>query len=252
MTKQRANEMADFSKLISHPEKDRIITKLLSGDTPKIVSDYLSLKYPDSQDSAMRLSIVLLNEFKNKYLDKQKYLDKIIKDEQSGRLDKKIAESIVNNKTWKERIAELADEEIDLRKQVKDVLVLIRARAEQVFDQIQQNPVNNKGDYVLIKYFELLINTIEKADKVINQRPDTLIQQNISIQMVEQHSSVIQQAIQETLLEMDPEISIKFMDKLYAKMQKLQPDDVPQLSIEKRQNIVNKLIPADIEEGIVE
>ena len=51
---------------------------------------------------------------------------------------------------------------------VNQVLTMVEARAEQIFDKIQENPRVTRDDYVLIKYFENLCQLIEKADKLVN------------------------------------------------------------------------------------
>ena len=236
----------DFSKLVSHPEKQKIISKLLSGDPPKTISEYLKAKY--DTDTSMHLSINLLTEFKTKWLDKPQFIDKIVKDQQAGKLDKKIADSLMNNKTWQERVIDRVDSEIDLKQKIRDTLVRVEARAEQVFDAIQQNPTNVKLDYVMIKYFEILSDMIEKADKIINERPDTLIQNNISIQMVEQHSVALQEAIREALREFSPEDASKFMEILAKHLNKMKPDKP--LTIEEKHIQADRLIPAEFEDSI--
>jgi hypothetical protein len=218
--------MSDFKKILAHPEKDKIIGKLVNGESAKDVAQYLKLKYNDKDSSHLRLSAALLEEFIDKYLDQYKFLNKIVDDEKSGKTDKIVYESLLNNKAWKDRIAGLVDDELDLKKKIREMLVRVEVRAEQVFDKIQENPGNFKGDYVLLKYFEAITQMMNAADKIVNERPDKLIQHNISIQMVEQHSVAFQEAIRELLVELDPEISARFMELLTRKLSKLKSDDV--------------------------
>lgn len=218
--------MADFKKLLDHPEKQKIINKLLSGDLPKDVAQYLKLKYTKDDETHLRLSINLLQEFKTKHLDKAGFLQKIVQADQDGKLDKAIAESLLANKEWKDRLAEYIDDEIDLKKEIRDLLHILKARAEQVFDKIQESPGNIKLDYVMAKYFELLGNVIEKADKIINERPDQRIEHTHTVQVVEEYSIVLQETIRELLLRMGPEYSATFMEMLADKMNKLKnPSD---------------------------
>src|SRR5690606_16607945 len=192
----------------------------------------------------LRISSKLLKEFTDKYLDQYDALDKIIEAEKNNKLDKKVAESLINNKTWQERVADLADKEIDIKKKITQVLIIIEARAEQIFDQIQQAPDKFKADHILIKYFEVLFNAMEKFDKIVNEKPDQVIEHNYNIQMVQQHSAVLQEAIRDVLREMDPEASALFLDRLNERMQQLQePEDqvVKQLSIESVEHIEDSL-----------
>lgn len=228
------------SKILDHPEKDKIIGKLINGDDPKEVANYLKLKYPDDSQSNLRISANILSEFQDKYLKQYDSLTKILSDEKNDILNHKIAESLLNNKTWKERIAENEDVEIDLKKTILQTLCMIKARSEQVFDKIQENPDSTKADYVLINYFKILNESIDKADKLLNNRPDKLIQQNITIQMVEQHSAVFQEAIKDILSEFAPDLVPKFLDLLSERMMQLNEKDYPG-SVKKEKSISEKL-----------
>lgn len=236
--------MSDFSKILDHPNKDLIITKLVSGDDPKDVSQWLKLKYDGKDETHLRLPATLLQEFVDKYTDQYKFLAQVKKDQLDGKLDKKVYDSLLNNKAWKERLAEAADGEIDIKKKIQQLVVMIEARAEQVFDRIQQNPGNFKGDYVLINYFDKLITALEKADKIVNERPDMLIQHNQSIYVIEQHSVAFQEAIKRVLIQLDPATSARFMELLNEELGKIKERDIAPKpkSIEERKEQVDKLL----------
>lgn len=219
--------MSDFQKIIDHPDQDKIIGKLVSGESAAKVAEYLKVKYHQKDETHLRLSPNLLKEFIEKYLSQYDSLDKIISADKSNKLDKKLAQSILNNKTWKERLAEKEDKEIDIKAKILEILHILEIRAEQVFDQIQQDPKNFKGDYVLIKYFEMLFNAIEKADKIVNDKPDQVIEHSYTVRMVQQHSTAFQEAIRDVLREMDPEFSALFMDRLAERLEALEePEEV--------------------------
>ena len=242
--------MSNFKKLLDHPEHDKIIGKLVNGDLPGEVAQYLKLKYHGEDEAHLRLSAALLKEFVEQYLSQYKFLNQVLEEEKTGKLDKKLAESLINNKAWKERSAEYMDKEIDLKKRIQQVIIMIEARAEQVFDKIQENPGSFKGDYVLIKYFNELTTALERADRLINERPDKLIQHDITIHMVEQHSVAFQEAIRELLSELDEEISARFMELLTEKLGKLKPN-VPVLrSVDDRLQVIDKLM-ADVEGEVI-
>jgi hypothetical protein len=244
--------MPDFKKILEHVERDKIISKLVNGETPKDVAQYLKLKFNKKEEAHLRVGAALLQEFIDKYFDQYKFLNKVVEDEKSNKTDKIVYESLLNNKAWKERIADIADGEIDLKKRISDLIVRLEARAEQVFDKIQENPGNFKGDYVLLKYFDALTALLSTADKVINERPDTLIEHNISISMVEQNSVLIQDTIRELLLELSPDVSSRFMELLTAKLSKLSPDMpvTKYKTIEARGEAVDNIVPIALFEPI--
>ena len=154
--------MVDFSKLQSHPNKEEILNKLVNGTKPKDISDWLKLKYPDKEQGHLRVSASMLKEFLNSNLDLYNTLKIDIVDTKQGlQQNKKIAESLLNNKTYRQRLNELADNEIDIKRVISEIVFLIRERIEQYFDKIQDNPESLKGDYGLIKWFEVLLNAVE-------------------------------------------------------------------------------------------
>jgi len=215
--------MSDFSQIVEHPKYQEIITKLLSGCPPKEISTWLKLLYARKDESHLRLSIKVLNEFKDsEYCNVE---NQLIKDlttvESGGKLDKKLAASLMNNKTYQERLAEVADKEIDVKKMLVGLIKVCQDRAEQVFDKIQDNPGSFKGDYVFIKYMEQLFNSVEKFDKLVNRSPDQIIQHNLSIQTIDNYTQILSDTIRDTLAEMSPEMAGVFLDKLYARMKDL-------------------------------
>jgi len=212
---------SDFSKIINHPEKDSIISRLVSGDPPEMVSEYLKVKYPGKDQVHLRIPITILKEFSQKYLDRYKFMEKLVEDQKNGQISDEISKSLINNKTWRDRVAEFADKEIDLKQKIQQLVIIIEARAEQIFDKLQENPLPSKHDYILIQYLEKLIMACEKADKIVNERPDSVVQHNITVQMVEQQSAFIQEAIRDVLQEMDPEFSAKFLERLSARLQNM-------------------------------
>lgn len=228
--------VADFSKLLDHPDKDEIISKLITGISPKDISDWLKLKYSDQKTQGhLRLSSKMLKDFIDNNLDLYKTLQNDIVGAKNGQTPPKdIADSLKNNKTYKERLNELADQEIDIKKIMVETIFLIKQRIEQVFDKVQENPQNLKPDYALIKWFEILLSASEKFQKIVNEAPDMVVQHNHSVQMVEQHTAILQDAIREVMLETDSQMAFLFMEKLNAKMINLQEPTQQIISPEKR------------------
>lgn len=227
---------ADYSKLLSHPDKDEIISKLVSGVPPKTVSEWLRLKYNSKEHSHLRLSVQNLREFVNNNLDLYNQVQKDVLAVANGQKapPKPIAESLRNNKTYKERLNEIADNELNINKTLSDVIYIIKVRAEQVFDKIQENPSNIKPDYALIKWFEILFNAIEKYDKIVNKSPDQVIQHNISIQMVDNYAAIFQDTIREVVSMVDPDTGLLIMEKISDRLSQLKEPVQETLSQDKR------------------
>ena len=127
----------DINKLINHPEKDKIIGKLFSGESPREVAQYLKLKFHDKDEKHLRLSAAFLKDIVDKYFGQYKFLDQIIADEKSGKLNSKLAESLINNKVWQERMSESLDQEIDLKKRIQQMITVLN-RFSMLYRPIQQ------------------------------------------------------------------------------------------------------------------
>lgn len=215
--------MSDFSILLAHPLAEEIITKLITGTSSKDISQWLRLKYPDKEQKHLHISSKLLDEYANKHIGN--LMEQLQKDVSilKSNPTPKIAASLLNNKTYRERLVDLIDQEVDIKKMIKELILMIRERTEQIFDRIQESPTSlGKGDYTLIKYFELLLNATEKFDKIHNNAPDQIIQHNITVQMVDKYKIVFQEAVRKTLAHMDTESSILFMEILSEELQKLE------------------------------
>lgn len=229
----------DFSLILNHPEVDQIVSKLLTGTSGKTVYDWLQLKYPNDNQSHLRISCKLLQEFQNSpYLDYYKQVEQDLQKIQNNQpIDKKISASLLNNKTYKERLNEAADEKIESAQMLKQAHVIFLTRLEQIFDKIQENPseIRRDTENALLKYLELWMNFIEKYEKVVNNKPDQVIQHNYLITYYDQYIELMRQTIIDVCQEVDPSMAFLFMEKFNEKNAKLQ---APELS--KPENISEK------------
>lgn len=236
--------MVDFSKIIDHPEKTSIISKLVSGDSPKLVSNYLKDKYPKPDEGHLRIPAVHLQEFLEKYADHNVYVKKIVQRDNDSKLDKKIAESLLDTAPWKERVLNGINQEVKYIDKLDNLLTILETRAEQLFDLIQSDPENTRTDYVFSKYIEILMLAIEKADKIRNDKPDIKIEHTYTMQMVEHQSLAFQEAIRRVLNRLGPEYSSIFLDTLNEEMKKINinnVDDSEKKDIKVLNNIDDKI-----------
>ncbi len=223
---------ADYSKIINHPDKQWIITKFSSGESAKSIASYLKAKYELPEEKHLVLSEKLIKDFADNYSKHNQYINKVFGDQVENKLEQKIADSLMDNKVWKQRIEEAAGQELDIKKKVHNILHILEARAEQIFDLIQSNPESTKADYIFTKYMEILGNNLEKADRIVNGKPDVRIEHTYTVQMVEQQSASIQEAIRRVLERMDPEFSNLFMDLMAEEMAKTK-GELPKANVVK-------------------
>lgn len=216
--------MTDFSLVTDHPDYEEIVSKIATGTNPKDIIQWLRIKYSDKEQKHLQLNSKLLQEFIDKHVDLDAHLKRdvlAVKTGDNSLSEYKIAASLVNNKTYMERLQQLADTKVDIKKMITELVLMCRARMEQVFDRIQENPSTVKTDYVLIKYFETLFIAMEKFDKIVNNSPDQIIQVNIQNQISEQLITVFQEAIRETLTHIDAESALLFVEIITDKMTSL-------------------------------
>lgn len=239
----------DFSLLLNHPDRQEIVNKTLSNSSPKEIYDWLRLKYPAPDQQDLRLNLNLLKEFaKSNLLDcEAKVNNDILVAHEEKIVQKKLSETLLNNKTYQERITQLVDNKIDVKQKFINLETALHARMEQVFDSIQQDPSKvNKADYTLIKYMEQYLKLLETYNKSINMAPDTIIQHNYTMEYIDNHSAMLQQAIRETLEEMDPQFAFIFVEKIQEKLNNLEYRDESRKDINKVVNATTKMLEVPI------
>ncbi len=213
----------NLTKILEHPDKDEIISKLIIGISPTDISEWLKAKYTNPGEGKFVIGDKSIKSFHDNYLDLYSYIkDDVLKSKQNQlNPEQELELSVRNNKTYKEKMIELAGKEVDIKTMITNMIVAIETRASQVFDAIQDDPRNMRTDRVLIEWFDLLGNILEKYHKLVNGAPDQIIQHNVTLQAVDQHVNVFYDAIRETLSQMDIETSLYFIEIFNEKISKL-------------------------------
>lgn len=234
-----------INKVLTHPDYEEIVSKLIMDISPSDINSWLSAKYTNVGEAKLVISEKNLKLFKDTYLDLYNAIKKDLgatKKSLALSPEDELMLSVQNNPTYKNRMIELAGQEIDIKKMLSNMVIGIETRAAQVFDNIQEDPrsVNSRNDKVLIEWFNLLGNTLEKFNKIVLNAPDQIIQHNVTVQHIDQHVQVLQEAIRATLEDMDIETSLRFMEVFKEKMSKLKPPT------EKEQNTEIRMAEAKI------
>lgn len=217
-----------LKKILEHPDKDEIIAKLVLDISPKDINEWLVGKYTNVGEAKFIINEKSIKTFKDNYLDVYSLIQEDIaktKQAVSTGVEDQIELSIRNNITYKSKMLELAGKEIDIRKMAAHTCAAIETRLSQIFDAIQEDPrnINTRVDNVLIKYAEVFGNLLEKYYKFTEAPTEAqFIQNNVTLQFVDQHILVLHEAIREVLSELDLESSMLFMERLNEKMTKLE------------------------------
>ena len=96
-------------------------------------------------------------------------------------------------------------------------------RMEQVFDVIQENPRNFKGDNYLLRYLAELSTAAERLEKLRLGTDAAMTNPNMTMEAVEEYTLILQETVREVLVEIDPDTAMLFMEKLHNKLSKLKP-----------------------------
>lgn len=217
-----------LKKILEHPDKDEVISKLVIGISSKDIYDWLKAKYTNVSESKFVLSERSIKNFQDNYLDIYNFIQEdITKSKQSvaAGTEEQLMLSVQNNSTYKSKMLELADKEIDVRKIISNLCIVIETRLAQVFDEIQEDPrnINTRIDRLLIEYADTLGNILEKYYKFTESPANQIVQHNVTLQVVDQHISVFHDVIRDVLSQMDLETSLYFMEVFNQKMEKLKP-----------------------------
>ena len=216
-----------FEKIKNHPDRDEIISKLSIGITAKDIAEWLKLKYSSVGDAKFVISEKNLKAFEDNYLDIWNMFQEDLKKTKLSLKENQSLEdlelSIQNNPSYQNRLLELAGKELDIKQIVTRLCLNIEFRIGQVFDQIQEDPrnINTRVDRLLIEYTKALGDALDKYYKFTTVQPDQVIQHNVNLQLNNQYITVIQEAVRETIANIDVDASMLFLDLVSEKMANL-------------------------------
>lgn len=229
-----------LKKILEHPDKDEIIAKLVLDVSPKDINEWLAGKYTNVSEAKFVIAEKSIKTFKDSYLDIYSLIQEdMLKTKQAvaASTEEQLELSVRNNPTYRSKMLELAGKEIDIRQIAARLCVAIETRLAQVFDEIQEDPrnINTKVDRLLIDYAEVFGNILEKYYKFTEAPTEAqFIQNNVTLQFMDQHILVLQEAIREVLAEIDLESSMLLIERIQTKMAKLklpEKDIVPNTDI---------------------
>lgn len=217
-----------IKKIIEHPDKDEIISKLLMGIDPAEVNDWLKAKYVNVSESKFVIAKKTLKDFKDDWLDLVIYIQedaKAVRDAVSSDVEGDLVLSIKNNSAYKSQLLKLAGKELDIKEMITNLCLVVEARLGQIFDSIQEDPanINTRTERVALEYMNTLGAVLEKYQKLTQEQPGAMVQNNLTIQVVDQHISVLHEVVRDVLAQMDLESSMYFMEQITEKMSKLKP-----------------------------
>jgi hypothetical protein len=215
-----------LKKILDHPDRDEIISKLVIGIPPKDIFDWLQAKYTNVSEIKFVIAEKSIKSFQINYLDIYKTIQEDLAKTKTAiatNTQEDLSLTINNLPAYKNMLVQTAEKELDIRQTVKNLSFAIESRLAQVFDAIQEDPrnINTRVDRLLIEYAELFGGILEKYYKFTEAPAENTMQHNVTIQVMDQHISVFYDAIKEVLAQMDLESSLYFMELFNEKINKL-------------------------------
>ncbi len=216
---------ATVKKLLAHPDKDEIISKLLSGFAAKDVAEWLKSKYstPD-----MLISASALKAFADEQMNLYEAFDAHYKQVQSAvkKSDEQaLAElslDVKKSAKYKERLIELADNKLDTKRMIERAVLALEEHVGNIWDMIQEDPNNTlRHTKALTEAFDKFGSWIDRHAKLVEAKPDQVIQHNVSIEHIDKQADIFQEAIKEALSEFDTDVSLRFVQSLNEKLKAL-------------------------------
>lgn len=223
-----------YKKILEHPDRDEIISKLVIGISPTDINDWLKAKYTNVNESKFVLSEKLIKSFQKTNLDF--YNDvlqhlALTKAAVATNTQDQLQLAVKTNPAYKDALLKVANNEWDIEKTMATMAINVETRMAQVFDEMMEDPrnINTKVDRLFAEYADILGNLLDKYHKW-KEKPaaDQIIQHNVTLQVVDQHISVFHDVIKEVLSQMDLESSQYFLEVFNDKMSKLKaptPED---------------------------
>jgi len=232
--------MSKFDRIISHPDKDEFISKLLIGIAPKEINEWLRAKYANPAEKQFVISEKQIKDFQDRYLDIYNMIQSdLVKTKSAPANSESLELSVQNNPSYHDAIVKMANQELDVRKMMAKLVYNIEANLAQIFDAIQEDPrnIDTKSRRLLNDTAETFGNLLDKYYKFteVNPNPTLSVNHNISVQVIDQHISAFHDTIKDILSQLDLESSLLFMEIFNERMSKLKaPSDKPETTTEMK------------------
>ena len=246
-TKQTAAQ-----KVLNHIDRDEIISKLLIGVSPQEISANLAIRYSNPSEKKFVLSEKVLKSFQDNSLDLYKIIREDLAKTQTAltNTDKELELAIQGSPKYKETMLKLANNELDIKTTIVNAITALETRMELIYDDIKDDPGNTRVGRLWNETIAQWKGVMELYHKYVLQAPDQIIQHNMTVTHIDQYTAAIQEAIRETLSEIDYEAAMRFLELFGPKLDKLKmPIEQKMLSAEDRMAEV-KIINNEIDKKI--
>jgi hypothetical protein len=213
-------------KVLQHPDKEIIISKLIEGESLRDVEAWLKSKYP--RKKRLHVSYMTLQKFRQEHLNIE---GEVLEDIKNKRNDKAREEAIAEQKmiinssnAYQDKINQVVSNEIDVSKRLLEMDALITSRMEFYYNMLQEGG-GVKEDKVFLEYVSMMKGLMQDWKKYIEGFADKKVDHNININVAFDQVNVLKSVIYEVLEEIDPGLINVFINKLDTKMRELEYED---------------------------
>lgn len=207
------------NKVLRHPEKEEIISKLLQGESVKQVEAWLKKKHPRTK--RLHISWMTLQKFRKEYLNLEgEALNQIKEARQKFTKDSKALERqaiVASSNAYQEKLAEILDDEIDVTRKMLEMEKIISSRIEYYFNSLNSG-ANLREERVFIELLTQQRELLRDWKKYVERVADQTVDHNINITVVNEQLTVLKGIVFEVLKELDPALIPVFVEKLNSKM----------------------------------
>jgi hypothetical protein len=218
-----------WKRLISHPDSEEILSKLIIGQSSKDIHDWLASKYSTPAEKSFVLSEKSLKHFRDNYLDFYQDIQADVQKTRSALATNNSTDlelAVKSNPSYQDAILQLANNELDIEKMMARMCLAVETRIGQIYDLIQEDPrnLNTRTERAWIEMVQTsgdLLDKWARWQEKKAQQSVNITQNNISIQIIDQHISTFHDVIKKLLSNMDLESSLLFMELFNDEMAKL-------------------------------
>ncbi len=209
------------NKVLRHPEKETIISKLTKGDSVKDVERWLKKKHPTSK--RLQISYMTLQKFRTEYLDlKGEVLEDLKNKRKQKESDSEEMERraiVMSSNAYQEKLEEIASTELDVTRKMLEMEKLISSRLEFYYNTIiDGGGVDIKEEKMFLEFLNMQRNLMADWKKWVEGVADKTIEHNINVNVVNEQVNVLKSVVYETLQELDPSMVPLFVEKVNSRL----------------------------------
>jgi hypothetical protein len=218
--------MAPQNKVLQHPLKEEIISQLVNGTPVRDVADFLRLKYPEEENSHLRVSFSTIQNFKKTYLDIDGQIARDVRaaatEAISARRVDEGRESVASTSAYQRKINEIVDGKLDVQKEILKAFSLLESRIEHFYNLLSNYEFpNSREERVFQGYIDQLIKLLESYKKYVEGYSES-VDHNVNINIMNDQIELVRDAVRQSLEDVSPDLAIRFMDNLNRNMKTLE------------------------------